>query len=82
MTVAIDLSLEVDGFYCLFGFETDVDADVDVVYDVGSEYYHFYSISIGFDLMVSLVLFRNTIGLLWRYQCWVHFGWESKRIHI
>ena len=48
-----------------FGFETDVDADVDVDYDVGSDYHHFCSISIGFDLMVSLVLFLITTRLLW-----------------
>ena len=57
-----------------FGFETDVDADVDADYDVGSDYYHFRSSLIGFDLMVSLVLFWITIRLLWRYQCWYQFG--------
>ena len=82
MTIAMDLSLEVDGVCASIWVRTDVDADVDVDYDVGSAYYHFYSISIGFDLMVSLVLFRITIRLLWCYHCWLHFGWETYWDHI
>ena len=51
-----------------FGFETDVDADD--------------SIAMGFDLMVSLVSFWITLRLLWRCQCWFHFGWTSYWNHV
>ena len=61
----------------LIWVRTDVDADVDADYDVGSDYYHFYSIPIGFDLMVSLVLIWITTRLLWRYEYWLHLGWDS-----